>query len=52
MKRVSLRFAVLMAARSIAALVLARSRRQECKIVPFGCNYFAFSATNRIKGFS
>ena len=22
------------------------------KIVPFGCNYFAFSATNRIKGFS
>ena len=37
---------------SIAALVPARSKRQECKIVPFGCNYFAFSATNRSKGFS
>ncbi len=34
-------------AQSIAAPVLARSRRQECKIVPFGCNFFAFSATNR-----
>ena len=37
---------------SIAALVPARSKRQECKIVPFGCNYFAFSTTNRSKGFS
>ena len=31
MKRVSLRFAVLMPARSIEALVLVRSRRRVCK---------------------